>query len=51
MQQIAGLAIIVLIGGACVAAILYLRQKWTRNRRARRRNRADLTGIVGEPRD
>ena len=51
MQQIVGLAIVVLIGGASVAAILYLRQKWARNKRTRRRTRADLTGIVRDPRD
>lgn len=51
MQQIVGLVIAVLAVGASVAAILYLRQRWVRNKRSRRRVRADLTGIIRDPRD
>jgi hypothetical protein len=51
MWHIIGLAFIALIAGATIAAILYLRPKWVRSKRTRRRARADLTGIVRDTRD
>jgi len=51
MQQITGVAVILVTGGALVAAGFYMRRKWMRSRRTRRRARADLSGIVGNPRD
>ncbi len=46
MQQLLGYLTIIVIAAMPVAAIFFVRYKWHRNRRERRRTRADLTGIV-----
>jgi hypothetical protein len=46
MQQLLGYITIVIVTAAPILAIAFLRYRSNRERRERRRTRADLTGIV-----